>query len=173
MPFLRLRAKGYALCRFHAAGSVGLRAATPWSAVRGGQPSRCADGLPAIHLVEHAGALRALDDVRCQTHQFVWLDLVTVERVGNAKTKLGFPLNRGAIIRAAHLPYAPAFGSSGARACRGTPPTAGSAYAHGKADGFNCKRRPDSLPANVPILIQAQHHRCGAYFPNPSVSIKL
>jgi hypothetical protein len=52
-------------------------------AARGGRPSRCADGLPAIHLVEHAAALRALDDVRCQAHQFVWLNLVAAERAGN------------------------------------------------------------------------------------------
>jgi hypothetical protein len=46
----------------------------------GGTPrSRCADGLPATHLIEHAAALRALDDVRCQAHQLVRLNLVAAK----------------------------------------------------------------------------------------------
>jgi hypothetical protein len=60
---------------------------------------------PAIHLVEYAAALWTLNDVRCQAHHFV----------STEKTKLGFPLKRGAIIQPAHPPSAPASESSGAR----------------------------------------------------------
>jgi hypothetical protein len=51
---------------------------------------------PAIHLVEYAAALWTLNDVRCQAHHFV----------STEKTKLGFPLKRGAIIQPAHPPSA-------------------------------------------------------------------
>jgi len=54
-----------------------------------GTPSGRADGLPAIHLVEYAAALRALDDVRCQTYQLVWLNLVTAERAGQREDEVG------------------------------------------------------------------------------------
>jgi hypothetical protein len=51
--------------------------------------SGSADGFPAIHLVEYTAALRALDDVRCQTYQLVWLNLVTAERTGQREDKVG------------------------------------------------------------------------------------
>jgi hypothetical protein len=55
----------------------------------GGPRSRRADGFPATHLVEYSAALRALDDVRCQTHQFVRLNLVAAERAGKREVEVG------------------------------------------------------------------------------------
>jgi hypothetical protein len=53
------------------------------------RPSGGADWFPAIHLVEYSAALRALDDVRCQTHQLVRLNLVTAERAGKREDEAG------------------------------------------------------------------------------------
>jgi hypothetical protein len=58
--------------------------------IRSSRPSGGADGFPAIHLIENAAALRALDNVRCQTHQFVWLSLVSAERAGHREDEVGF-----------------------------------------------------------------------------------
>jgi hypothetical protein len=66
-----------------------LMAWAPVYAVRAEPPSRRANGFPAIHLVEYPAAFGALDDVRCQTHQLVWLNLVTAERAGKREDEVG------------------------------------------------------------------------------------
>jgi hypothetical protein len=55
----------------------------------GGSRSRGADGFPVTHLVEHSAALRAPDDMRCQAHQFVRLNLVAAERAGKREVEVG------------------------------------------------------------------------------------
>src|SRR3984957_11786891 len=72
----------------------------------------------------------------CERRQISSLGLILYPQSGQGseKSKLGFPLNRGVIAPPAHLLCSLVYESSGARAGRGTPPTADSAYAHGKVD---------------------------------------
>jgi hypothetical protein len=48
-----------------------------------------ADGFPATRLVEDSAALRALEDVRCQAHQLVRLNLVAAKRAGKREVEVG------------------------------------------------------------------------------------
>jgi hypothetical protein len=57
--------------------------------LRGGPRSRGADGFPATHFVECSAALRAFDDVRCQMHQLVRLNLVGAKRAGKREVEVG------------------------------------------------------------------------------------
>jgi hypothetical protein len=57
--------------------------------LRGGLRSRRADGFPATRLVEYSSAFRALDDMRCQTHQLVRLNLVIAKRAWQREVEVG------------------------------------------------------------------------------------
>src|ERR1700677_383652 len=73
--------------------------------------------------------------MRPEAHQFVRLNLVPAHWAGLREVELGFSLKpRCHQPPPAHLPCAPAFGSSGGRGGPGTPLMAGSVYAHHKAD---------------------------------------
>jgi hypothetical protein len=61
----------------------------PVYAAAGGPRSRGADRFPAASLVEDSAALRALDDVRCQAHQLLRLNLVTAKRAGKREVEVG------------------------------------------------------------------------------------
>src|ERR1700733_3987601 len=54
----------------------------------GGPRSRRADGFPASSLVEDSAALRALDDVRCQAHQLIRLNLVAAKRARQREVEI-------------------------------------------------------------------------------------
>jgi hypothetical protein len=56
---------------------------------RGLTLSRGAERFPAARLVKDSAALRALDDVRCQAHQFLGLNLVATKRAGKREVEVG------------------------------------------------------------------------------------
>jgi hypothetical protein len=75
--------------------------------------SRQADGFPAAHLVEYSAALRALNDVRCQRHPLVRLNLVAAKwaRLREVEVGLSFEPRR-------HHPTRPSADRTGFRIIR-------------------------------------------------------